>query len=226
MSVQTWVQVPRGLRPARIEITGRQVAGAAAVAAVGLGAGALTAYGQGQLPAGVAPLANSAGPWVLIATGTALGARRSWSAAAAGALALMALLTGYVVADALRGYPSAPATIEYWGLAAVFIGPVLGLAAYWLRSAVAGPAALGAGLISGVLIGEAGHGLTALDQPVGDRTTGYWWAQVAVGVLLLLILGRSRFRALVPFAQAVLTCALVTAGLLSLSLLNLLLYVG
>ena len=84
----------------------RPVALTATVGLLGLTLGVLTAYGQEWLPREVGSLANSSGSWALAAFLLALLATGPRVAAACGALALLALLAGYVLGAGLRGYPS------------------------------------------------------------------------------------------------------------------------
>lgn len=152
------------------------------VAAIALVLGGLTAYAQQWLPAQLTSLANSSGSWVLVAFLLALLASRPVLAAVSGAAALFMLLAGYVIAADLRGYESSTALLVFWGTAAVLVGPFVGLAAHWCRSGGPGLVACGAGLIGGLLIGEAVYGLVV----IGDTTyPPYWWGQLAAGLFVL-----------------------------------------
>lgn len=122
--------------------------------AVGLALGFLTAYAQGWLPVEVGSLANSSGSWTLVAFLLALLATSAPLAALCGALALLGLLAGYILGAGIMGNPSSSSLLIFWGLAAVVVGPLLGLAAHWVRFGRATLAAIGAGGLSGVLIGE------------------------------------------------------------------------
>ena len=178
------------------------VALTATVGLLGLTLGVLTAYGQEWLPQEVGSLANSSGSWTLAAFLLALLATGPRVAAACGALALLALLAGYVLGAGLRGYPSGLALIVFWGLATVFVGPFLGLGAHWVRSGRRTLAALGAGGMGGVLVGEGVYGLAY----IADTTyPPYWWGQIAVGVALLgaIAVGRLRSPPLVALSVAV-----------------------
>ena len=180
----------------------RPVALTATVGLLGLALGVLTAYGQEWLPREVGSLANSSGSWALAAFLLALLATGPHVAAACGALALLALLAGYVLGAGLRGYPSGSTLIVFWGLATVFVGPFLGLGAHWVRSGRRTLAALGAGGMGGVLVGEGIYGLAY----IADTTyPPYWWGQIAVGVALLcaIAVGRLRSPPLVALSVAV-----------------------
>jgi hypothetical protein len=152
------------------------------VAIVGLALGALTAYGQDWLPSKLGSLANSSGPWALVAFGLALLlATEMRGAAMIGSLALLALLVGYVLGSDARGYSSGTALVAFWGAAALLAGPLVGIGGYWARSGEGLRPALGIGAMCGVLVGEGVYGLTS----IADTTfTPYWWAEALVGAFL------------------------------------------
>ena len=187
----------------------RPVALTAAVGLLGPALGVLTAYGQEWLPPAVGPLANSSGSWALAAFLLALFATGPRVAAACGALALLALLAGYVLGAGLRGYPSGSTLVVFWGLVGVFVGPFLGLSAHWVRSGRRTLAALGAGGMGGVLVGEGIYGLAY----VADTTyPPYWWGEIAVGAALLCAIAVRRLRNWRPVALSVLVGLLVAAA--------------
>jgi len=66
---------------------------------------------------------------------------------------------GYYAVNELRGFPSSPRAVLVWTVAAVLVGPVLGLAAHWLRTGNVTRAAAGVGVPVGVLVGEGVYGL-------------------------------------------------------------------
>lgn len=181
----------------------------AIAAAAGLALGVLTAFGQQWLPESFAPLANSSSSWALTAFLVALLAPRGGVAAASGSCVLVCMLIGYVVASQLRGYPSSSGLLIFWGTAAVVVGPLLGLGAYWLRCRRGPRAALGGGGISGVLIGEGGYGLLY----IADTTPpSYWWGQIVVGLVLLVAVSAWRLRPWHTAALGVLTTASVAVA--------------
>lgn len=104
------------------------------VGLTGFGLGVLTAYAQELLPEQVGSLANSSGSWCLIAALLALLATSQLAAAGCGFLSLGTLLAGYIFGAALRGDPSSMGLIGFWGLAAVLVGPFLGLGAHWVKT--------------------------------------------------------------------------------------------
>jgi hypothetical protein len=187
-----------------------ELATAVTVVFAGFLLGMLTAYAQGWLPAALSPLANSSGSWVIVAFALALLGRGPWRAIGYAAIALIVLLAGYVVADDLRGLPSSLSTNLFWIVAAVLGGPVLGVAAHWVRFGSRKRVAVGTGVISGTLIGEGLYGLTTL-----GTHQGYWYGQIAVAAILLLGLARARFRSPVAAVLAILATALLAAAFLA-----------
>jgi hypothetical protein len=150
---------------------------------VALAAGFVTAYAQEWLPSELGSFANSAGPWTLIAFGLALGAVDLRTAVFSGVLALLALLTGYVLGAGVRGFASGSALVAFWGAAALIAGPAIGAAAHWVSADRGRLAAAGAGVISGVMIGEGAYGLAF----IADTTyPPYWWGETVAGAGLLV----------------------------------------
>ncbi|GAB3445515.1 hypothetical protein GCM10027570_15710 [Streptomonospora sediminis] len=171
-------------------------------AAVGGGAlaGWLTSHGQGALPDALAPLANSAGSWSVLAFLLAMLSPRPLAAAAAGALALAAMVLGYNLASG--NFVSVPMT-GFWLAAAVVVGPVLGWGANGVRRRTRlAPWAVGA--VSGVLVGEGVYGLVV----ISDTTPpAYWAGSIAAGLALLAWACVRRFAG----PRAVLLSAAITA---------------
>lgn len=191
------------------------------VGLAGFGLGVLTAYAQLWLPGEVGSLANSSGTWCLIAVLLALLARSSRAASAFGVLALGTLLIGYVSGAALRDIPSSRSLIAFWGVAAVVAGPFLGLAAHWIKTEKPVYNAVGAGGICGLLIGEGVYGLLV----IADSTyPPYWWAEILVGVgLLIWASSRLRRAPFIGLAVGVATIiAVVFLGVYRLNLIALL----
>lgn len=148
----------------------------------GLVLGALTALGQQYLSDDWRPAANCAGTWTLAAFAAAGASRERAVAAFIGALTLVALLSGYAIASEARDFAVSSRLILFWGAAAVTVGPVVGLAAASVRRADDRLAVIGAGVVSGILIGEGVHGLTV----ISDTTAPHWWVvQQVLGVVLI-----------------------------------------
>ena len=157
----------------------------AVIVVVALTLGVLTAFAQGWLPEQLGSLANSAGTWALAAFILALlVSTTAQEAVAFGSLSLLGLLAGYVVGAQTRDVPSSTTTVAFWIAAALIAGPLLGLSAYWIKSRRDLLAAIGVGLVSGVLIGEGIYGLTQ----IADTTyPPYWWGEIVVGLILLVV---------------------------------------
>jgi hypothetical protein len=146
---------------------------------VGWVVGAATEWSVPHLPFSLEPLGNTAAPWILVACAMALTARRIGESLLLAVVTLVALVLGFYVAEALRGWPVSRHQVEFWFAASVAIGPLVGLATAWLRSAKRATAALGAGIVGGLLAGEAVYGITKLKF---SSPAHYWYVQLALGV--------------------------------------------
>jgi hypothetical protein len=184
--------------------------------AVGLAAGALTEWSVPHLPFSLEPLGNSAAPWVLVAFVVALTARGMRESLMLAVVTLLALVLGFYVVEAARGWGVSRHQVALWSVASVAIGPLVGLAAGWVRYCGRKMAALGAGMLGGLLAGEAVWGLTGLRF---SSPAGYWHVQLVLGVGLAvgLTLWRSRhdLRGSIP-ALAVSLAAGAVLGLATL----------
>ncbi len=168
----------------------------------------LAACAQARLPEDLSSLANSSGVWALVAFALSLPASDARTAALYGCVALIALLVGYVLGTSARGFASGTALVAFWGAAAMVVGPALGLGAHWVKIQTGlAAAAVGIGVMSGVLIGEGVYGLAY----IADTTyPPYWWGEVIVGVVLLSGVAWRRLEGPGVAAIAVAMCA-VTA---------------
>ena len=179
----------------------------AAVAVASLLLGGATSYGQLILPAWLAPLANAASPWVVFALAAGwLAAAPLPRSAALGALALVLVNTGYGIVSTARGYSYDPLD---WNLIGLLVGPVVGLAAWGIRSRIPALVALGSGAIAAVIVGESLHGLITLGYP---EQRGYW---IVVDVLTAAWLGwlaTARVRSPAWIGVQLLLVALVATG--------------
>ena len=81
----------------------------------------------------------------------------------------------------------------------MIIGPLLGVAASWVRRGSPVTAALGAGAAAGLLGGESVYGLTAI---AGSTSSRYWGIQLAVAIILLVTLNAWRVREPAPWSSA------------------------
>ena len=183
-------------------------AGALLVLVVAVGLGALTELGQSWLPQSTASLANSGGSWAAVAFVLALLATGTGRAVLWGLLGLAGLVGGYYTTAILRHVAESPGSIRFWMLAAVIAGPLLGLAASWVRRGSPVAAALGAGAAAGLLGGESYYGLTAI---AGSTSSLYWTIQLAIAVALLISLDAWRVREPAPIILSVVTAGVVGA---------------
>ena len=193
---------------ARAALARAQAAGTLLVLAIALALGALTNLGQAWLPQSSASLANSGASWAAVAFMLALLATGTGRAILWGLLGLAGLVGGYYLTAISRHVPESPASIRFWMLAAVIIGPLLGLAASWVRRGSPVTAALGAGAAAGLLGGESVYGLTTI---AGTTSSRYWTIQLAVAVVLLGTLDAWRVREGAAIVLSVVTAATVGA---------------
>lgn len=180
-----------------------------AVLLASLVVGGLESWAQGLLPHALKPLANSASGWSLVTVLLVHLARVRPAVAAPLAVLTMALLLwGYTLVSGWRGYGYDP---TMWLVISVVVGPFVGLAAAWLHERGV-RAALGAGAIAGVCIGEGIYGL----RNVADTTGSTYWIGIGVvGVALLVAVLVTRVRGAVPVATLfAVTAATVAAFLL------------
>ena len=139
----------------------------------------MTEWSATHLPFSLEPLANSAAPWILVAFAVALTARRTGESLMLAVVTLLALVFGFYLAEAHRGWSVSLHQVELWSAASVAIGPLVGLAAGWLRNAVRTTNALGAGVLGGLVAGEAVYGLAELRF---SSPADYWHVQFIFGV--------------------------------------------
>ena len=145
-----------------------------------LALGGLTSFAQTFLPDVLRPFANSASGWTLLTALVVARARpRLPLAAVLGALGFVALVVGYSLVSTLRGFPTSE---ELFLIAAVVVGPFVGVAAAALRGSGALTAAAVA-LLAGIAVGEGAYGLLVV-----SATTGwFYWSLIGViGVALLV----------------------------------------
>ncbi len=161
---------------------------AAGVVVVAGAAGSATSLLQTVLPHAVAPLANSAGSWCLVAWLLARRASSPARGAASAVGALLALVAGYFVTADLRGFGVATTSVGLWVVAGALVGPPLGAGAVRSRTAPGWLRVLAALVLPALLVAEAAYGLLV----VGSTTsTAYWVGEGVVGLVLGLPLVRS-----------------------------------
>jgi hypothetical protein len=92
---------------------------------------------------------------------------------------------GYVIGEDAKSVTSGSTLVAFWGLAAFVVGPVIGIAAYWVRRGQGVRPGIGIGLMSGVLIGEGIYGLSYIS---GTTYRPYWWGESIAGAILAVCL--------------------------------------
>lgn len=151
-------------------------------------AGVLTSFGQ-AVPA-LSSVANSAGPWFLVAVALCIGAgvragRFALPLAMALGVVLLELMhVGYWATTNLRGYPDFLSLTNPWVLLGIPAGLLAGAVAVSVRSRDARWRAGAFGVTAAILIGE---GVRALLQVVATTGPVTWVVEIVVGVLLLAV---------------------------------------
>lgn len=164
----------------RIGTEGLVLAGAALLL------GGLTSFAQGVLPGVLRPLANSASGWTIPAALLVWALREGAGVAAVlGALAFELLVLGYMLVSQLRGIADSEVAFLLIGVTG---GPIVGAAAAWLHERRWRPA-VGAGVLAGVLLGDAAWGLGVV---VASTGWVYWAVVAALGVVLLVAVAIGR----------------------------------
>jgi hypothetical protein len=158
---------------------------AALIALVGaLLVGGLTSFGQTVLPSSVSSLANSAGGWTAFTFLLIwLSRARPVLAAILGILAFEAMNGAYDAVTGWRGFPVS-AFPSIWVLAGILAGPVVGLAASWVRYSRPLLRVIGVAILSAVLVGEGVYGILVLSA---STSPVYWGIEIAAGVVFLVI---------------------------------------
>jgi hypothetical protein len=188
----------------------------AAAIAIGLALGGLTEWSVPHLPFSLEPLGNSAAPWVLIAFIVALTGRGKWESLMLAVVTLLTLVLGFYVVEAGRGWAVSRHQVAFWSIASVAIGPLVGMAAGSLRSNGSTTAALGAGALGGLLVGEAVYGLTELRF---SSPAEYWHAQLVFGAAFAVGLPLWRSRRYLRGRLVALSASLVACTVVGLATL-------
>jgi hypothetical protein len=153
-------------------------------AALGIVGGGVTAYLQGVLPASWNTLANSGAIWTLAAFvgAAALAGRQRAVTVAMATLVLVGEVAGYYwfVTD-LRHLPVLRSEELLWTLAALWVGPLTGLAAHAARWGERRVLALSS--MCGVLVGEGAYLWRFAGVPAAGLTELVIAAAAAGGVL-------------------------------------------
>ena len=174
---------------------------------VGLGLGVVTQILQSVLPTGWSQAANAISPWLLVAFFIGAAMPDRGSAVVAGLATLVLALVGYYATTQLRyGIGGGTGALIFWGLGAAVGGPVFGLAGHTWRTGEHRYRALALGLLAAVFIAEAGYHLLVLSEP------GVAIGFAIAGLLVPVVLGRSREDRLGAYVAAVPALALGAAG--------------
>jgi hypothetical protein len=177
------------------------------VLVVSVAAGALTPFGQQYLPPWLSSLCNSSGGWTAVTFfAVYLSRARLPLAVILGIASFILMNETYGRVSELRGYASPGGMSSMWNYIAVIVGPIVGIAAAWLRSPQPWLVAVGAAAPAAVFIGEGYYGLTAIAETTSPV---YWWLQIAAGVTIVAVVSLRRLRAPGPIALA---CALAVVG--------------
>jgi len=155
------------------------------VLAVAALVGQLTPIGERILPESLSSMANSSGPWAMIVIASVYFSRLTGWRAALLAAAAFVVMDGcfYAVFDLLGGYYPRH-YLTFWVVVAVFIGPIVGLCASWLRSSHLHFQEIAVAAPSAILVGE---GIFMLLRLPGVSVV-YSVASVVVGVALFIAL--------------------------------------
>ncbi|NPD06963.1 hypothetical protein HN031_19995 [Nocardioides sp. zg-1308] len=179
----------------------------AAVVGTSLLLGGLTSWAQGVLPDALAPFANSPSGWTLLTVLVVATARPSLGAGAAlGVASFVSLVLGYTAASELRGLSYDP---MLWGVVGVVAGPFVGAAAAAVVHSRAVVAAVGAGVLAGVLVADGIYGLTV----VGGSTSPVYWSLCLVAGCALVGTTAVRLRSPAAAAGVVASAAAATGVL-------------
>jgi hypothetical protein len=151
----------------------------------GLLIGALTEWLVLRVSFALTPLSNSAAPWIIVAFLVALTARSVRQSLGLAVVTLLAAVVGFYLGQGVRGWAVSGHQLAFWCTVAVVAGPVIGLSAGWLRHVNGVWGAVGSGVLGGLLIGEALHGLS---QPTFLTPHDYWHVQLGLGGGLVVVL--------------------------------------
>jgi hypothetical protein len=205
------VSAPTTAVPPASDVTTAVARRVGLIVVVGLTTGALTQIGQSVLPDGWSQAANAISPWLLVAF--ALGAAmpdRRW-AAVAGVAALLLSLVGYYLMIELRyGYGGSRGSLLLWGTGALVGGTVFGVAGHWWRTGRAWQQAAAIGVLAAVFVAEGVYQIRI--QPDAAIGAGF----IVVGLVVPLVLGRSREERVAGYAAALPALGLGLLGFVAL----------
>jgi hypothetical protein len=176
---------------------------------LGLAVGAWTEWEVLRISFALEPLTNTAAPWVLLAFLVALAARRVEEAVVLAVVTLLALVLGFYFAQASRGWEVSHHQLAFWLIASFVAGPLVGLAAGWLRHGGAVLGGVGAGIVAGIFVGEAAYGIRKLTY---SSPHPYWRVQIGFGIAIAVALPLWRCRRDLPAAVPAIAASLVTCA--------------
>lgn len=151
-------------------------------------AGVLTSFGQ-AVP-GLSSVANSAGPWFVVAAALCVlaGVRSGrWASPVAmvlGVVLLELMHVGYWATTNLRGYPDVLSITNFWVLMGIPAGVLAGAVAVALRSRDVGWRGAALGVTAAVLVGEGVRALLQVADTTGPVT---WVVEIVVGLAVLVV---------------------------------------
>jgi uncharacterized membrane protein len=159
-----------------------RIAAPVAAAGIGLLAGALTAYLQGVLPEAWNTIANSGAVWTVIAFAVAVGLTRSLAhGAVIGGLVLVGEVLGYYGYDSgLQHIPQLHSAEILWTVAAIWVGPLAGVAAQLVRHGAPAQRVTALLAVCGVVVGEGCYLLRLAGVPATGRV------EIGIGLLAAL----------------------------------------
>ena len=184
-------------------------------------AGVLTSYGQAA--PGLSSIANSAGPWFVVAVALLLamrvrGGRFALLAAMVAGVVLLELMhVGYWATTNLRGFPDSLSITNSWVLMGLPAGVLAGTVAVAVRSADGRWRGAAFGTTAAVLIGEGIRSLLQVADTTGVATR---IVEIVVGAGVLVtgvVLARSPIGRVVALGCGVLGTVGVLAGYVALS---------
>jgi hypothetical protein len=134
-------------------------------------------------------LVNSGAVWLTIAFLVGLLVpSRLWVAAAAGGVTEAGLVIGYYATASLRGYAVSSGSVTGWVLTGLVGGPLVAAAAASLRDERLPLRIAATSLLGGIWIEEGIHILQFTEE---SSYGAAGWYEIAFGVMLPLVLGRS-----------------------------------
>jgi len=175
--------------PVRVPCTAVPPAARVTMALTGsLLAGVLTSFGQ-AVP-GLSTVANSAGPWFVVAVllcvlaGVRAGRVALPLASVLGVVLLELMHVGYWATTNLRGFPDVLSITNFWVLMGVPAGVLAGVVAVAVRAPDLRWRGAALGATAAVLVGEGVRALLQVADTTGPVT---WVVEIVVGLAVLVV---------------------------------------